>query len=103
MPLSSDSRLRQQEDAALATSNTLNIPLLRSLGVMEKFLLDWQRGVELVGQEQAPPYQLDDYPSVRNNPHTAAEEIDRLTAEGRIYWYRRSSSAQPRHRPHHAD
>ena len=87
MDSSFDSHFRQQEHAALETSNALNISLLRSFGVGDKFLTGWQHGVELVGHENAPAYQLEDYPSVRNNPHTAAEEIDRLAAEDRIRWY----------------
>ena len=30
---------------------------------------------------------MEDYPSVRAKPETAALEIDRLTAESRIFWY----------------
>ena len=71
----------------MAQADTLNLALCRRLGVKEEFLKIWTSGVHLQGHEEAPSYDLPDYPSVRDQPHIAAQEIDRLTAEGRIYRY----------------
>ena len=71
----------------MGTANTLNITLCRSLGVPEHLLQLWQHGTVLEGHVDAPPFDLRDYPSVREQPEIAALEYDRLSAAGRILWY----------------
>ena len=82
-----DERLRRLENDAMRRASTLNIPLCRTMGVPDHFLQVWEHGTPLEGHILAPSYDIPDYPSVREQPHIAALEIDRLTEEGRIYWY----------------
>ena len=63
-------------------NNTINIARCRHLGVDEDIIDMLQNGVQLHGHLGADHYDMADYPSVRMQPHVAADELDRLTAAG---------------------
>ena len=82
-----DADFADMEEAAAAEANPLNIQACELLGVGASFIDEWTEGVILEGAEHAEPYRMDDYPSLKNNSHLAAEEIDRLTSLQKIFWY----------------
>ena len=65
----------------------LNLPICRLRGVSEHFLPLWRDGIRLEGHHDAAAFFLDDYSSVYYGADRAAEEVDRLTDEGKIYWF----------------
>ena len=75
------------ENQAMRRANTLNIQLCRTMGVHERFLHAWEHGTSFEGHVMAPNYDISDYPSAREQPQLAALAIDRLTDEGRTFWY----------------
>ena len=79
--------VRALEDAAMRRGNTLNVAHCLRMGVDPDIVKLWTDGVLLEGHEHAPVQVMEDYPSVRDDPATAACELDRLTSEGKIYWY----------------
>ena len=68
-------------------NNTINITRCRLLGVDENTIEILQHGVQLHGHVDAEHYDMADYPSVKLQPQIAADELDRLTAAGKIFWY----------------
>ena len=76
----------EEEEAAMQKNRTLNIDMCRRRGVSESCLSEWQSGVRLDGHEDAAHFDLDDYQSVKYWMERAAEEIDRLTSAGKIFW-----------------
>ena len=73
------------EELAMQRSRTLNIANGRQLGVAEEFLRQWQDGITLEGHEGAPHFNMHDYKSVTECFDRATEEVDRLTAAGKIW------------------
>ena len=43
--------------------------------------------MRLDGHELAPSFNVPDYPSIQYGYDRASEEIDRLTTEGKIWWF----------------
>ena len=82
----SDIDFMEMEDRALDEANGLDIPRCRRLGVSEDFLIEWRDGATLIGASEAEHYFLEDYPAVKENVQVAADEIDRLTGLGKIFW-----------------
>ena len=80
-------RWRILEDAAMREHNTIHFQHCRLRGIDEDTIDIWRHGVRLAGHEAAPHYDLMDYPSVLQHPEEAAKELDRLTSDGRIFWY----------------
>ena len=75
------------EETAMQLNRTLNIDMCRRRGVGESYLREWQFGVLLDGHEEAGRFDLEDYQSVVFGMERAAEEIDRLTEAGKIFWF----------------
>ena len=73
---------RTAEDTAMAAGNTICFAHCRRMGIEEDFILQWREGVQLHGHEDAPRYDMPDYPSVMEHPAEAAAELDRLTVAG---------------------
>ena len=82
-----DTWLLDLEDAQMREGLSLNLATCENLGVPEEFLIEWALGVRLTGAQDAPRFDRRDYPSVELNPDRAAEEIDRLTSLGKIFWH----------------
>ena len=82
-----DAKLRALEDAAMRSNFSLRLDMCRTMGIDDETLSIWQAGHHLDGHEGAAHYDMGDYPSVRAHPREAAAELDRLTDEGKIYWY----------------
>ena len=68
-------------------NRTLNLEVCRALGVHDKFVDEWKHGVRLDGHDVAPAFNVPDPPSIEYGYDRASEEIDRLAAEGKIWWY----------------
>ena len=66
---------------------TLNLPECRRRGVHPSFLRVWAEGIRLEGHEGAGSFFMQDYNSVICGEDRAAEEVDRLTQEGKIFWF----------------
>ena len=75
------------EEAAMQKNRIINMNMCRQRGVSEPVLAEWQSGVRLDGHEDAAHFDLDDYQSVKFGMERAAEEIDRLTSAGKIFWF----------------
>ena len=75
------------EEMAMQTNRTLQLDHCRDAGVDPEFLLQWELGIILEGHQSAPRFCVPDYPSVEAHFDRAAEEIDRITAEGKIHWF----------------
>ena len=84
-------RWRKAEDVTAATGNSLSPTACRGAGVEDRFLKLWFRGIELEARTMPDRVQIDDYPSVRQQAEVAGEELDRLTALGKIHWYQLDS------------
>ena len=82
-----NAQLRALEDAAMRSNSSLRLDMCKTMGVDDETLSIWQAGLHLEGHEGAAHYDMGDYPSVRAHPQEAAAELDRLTEEGKIYWY----------------
>ena len=78
---------RRLEDEAMRRGNTLNCEPCLRMGIDPAIVQLWADGVRLEGHEHAPIHVMEDYPSVRNDPETAARELDRLTTAEKIFWY----------------
>ena len=89
--------VRALEDAAMRRGNTLNVAHCLRMGVDPDIVKLWTDGVLLEGHEHAPVQVMEDYPSVRDDPETAARELDRLTSEGKIYWYSEGTAPSDLH------
>ena len=77
----------EAEEAAMQANRTLNLEVCERAGVRPEFLRQWREGIRLPGAEHAPRFFMQDYPSVQLHFDRAAEEVERLTAAGKIYWY----------------
>ena len=71
----------------MQSQRTLNLHICRQRGVSEHFLQLWRDGIHLEGHERAEAFFLEDYNSVKYGADRAAEEVDRLTEEGKIFWF----------------
>ena len=81
-----------EEEYAMQAQRTLDLLECQRRGVSDEFLLAWRNGIKLEGHEQAGRFFLEDYSSVQFGADRAAEEIDRLTEEGKIL--RRNSTRE---------
>ena len=84
-----DDILRQEEDASLVKHSAINFERCRAYGIDDELTTLWRDGIILEGHELADPFNVPDNPSVLSQPETAAAELDRLAAEGKIHWYER--------------
>ena len=76
-----------REEMATQNNRTLNLTMCERRGVGGEFLREWQEGVCLEGHELASRYDMADYQSVKWGQDRAAEEIDRLSDPGTIFWF----------------
>jgi hypothetical protein len=67
LPPPSNEEWEDMEDAAADLANTLSLRACKDLGVQDSFLDEWFNGVVLEGAENAVPFFLDDYPSLKDN------------------------------------
>ena len=61
----------------MAAGNTIRFQHCQRMGIEDEFIKFWREGVPLHGHEDAPRYDLTDYPSVKEHPVEAASELDR--------------------------
>ena len=82
------------EEAATQRNRTLRLERCQRAGVRSEFIEQWTHGIILEGHEEAPRYNMPDYPSVVHHFDRAAEELERLSEAGKIYWYPRGEEPE---------
>ena len=78
---------RVEEDRAEALGNTLSVYACASAGVEKSMLGRRFCGINFEFRSVHPATVFQDYPSVKNQPNSAAAEQDRLASLGKIHWY----------------
>lgn len=78
---------REAEDFATARGNSLSLSVAAEVGVCDRFLQTWFRGISFDSSHAPPVARVENYSSVLQDPDTAGKEMDRLTGLGKIHWY----------------
>ena len=79
-------RCRAERDRTALAGNTLSIQACMEAGVDESMLGRSSQGAKLDFRYVPPVGVLRDYPTVKDRPEVAAEELDRLSSSGKTHW-----------------